>query len=263
MKYFQGDGFRKMAISAALLGLVSPLAVAQDQAAGMPPNAQQMPVPLPRPQDPSGEELRLPPGPPPRGADLGPGPGSRRPEALVQMPGIVSRYLLNVFGEVDGLTLADGLQVHFSPRMSGAMTTAIKPNDQIVLRGHQESNFVVRADSVMNKNTGRLIVDPGQPDGRVEMPPEIRGTQLQKLERSGRVFFVLYAPRGEIRGAVLEDGSQFLIPVRPAESNQFGLQAGASVDLKGYGTSNAFGTCLEATELSVNGGSTMILYGAN
>jgi hypothetical protein len=58
------------------------------------------------------------------------------------------------------------------------------------------------------------------------MPPEIRRAQLQKLERSGRVFFVLYAPRGEIRGAVLEDGSQFLIPVRPAESNQFGLQVG-------------------------------------
>jgi Major Facilitator Superfamily len=88
------------------------------------------------------------------------------------MPGVVGRYLLNVFGEVDGLILADGL-------------------------------------------------------------------------------FVLYAPCGEIRGAVLEDGSQFLIPVRPPESNQFGLQAGASVDLKGYGTSNAFGTCLEATELSV------------
>ena len=89
--------------------------------------------------------------------------------------------------------------------------------------------------------------------------PRFRGAQLQKLARSGRIVSVLYAPRGEIRGAVLEDGSQFLIPVRPAESNQFGLQAGASVDLKGYGNSNAFGTCLEATELSVNGGTAMIL----
>lgn len=165
--------------------------------------------------------------------------------------------------KLDGLILADGLQVHFSPRMSSAMTTAIKPNDQIVLRGHQESNLVVQADSVMNKDTGRLFVDPGQPDGRAPMPPEVRGAQLQKLSRSGRIVSVLYAPRGEIRGAVLEDGSQFLIPVRPAESNQFGLQAGASVNLKGYGTSNAFGTCLEATELSVNGGTAMILYGAN
>jgi hypothetical protein len=263
MKYFQDDFFRKRVLSAALLGMASSLAIAQDQAAPRPPGAQQMPVPLPAPQDPSGGELRLPPGPPPRGADFEPGAGSRRSESLVQMPGVVVRYLLNVFGEVDGLILADGLQVHFSPRMSSAMTTAIKPNDQIVLRGHQESNLVVRADSVMNKDTGRLFVDPGQPDGRAEMPPEIRGAQLQKLERSGRIVFVLYAPRGEIRGAVLEDGSQFLIPVRPAERIQFGLQAGASVDLKGYGTSNAFGTCLEATELSVNGGSAMILYGAN
>jgi hypothetical protein len=263
MKYFQDDFFRKMVLSAALLGMVSLLAIAQDQAAPRPPDAQQMPGPLPAPQDPSGGELRLPPGPPPRGADFGPGAGSRRPESLVQIPGVVGRYLLNVFGEVDGLILADGLQVHFSPKMSSAMTTAIKPNDPIVLRGHQESKLVVRAESVMNKDTGRLFVEPGQPDGQAEMPPEIRGAQLQKLERSGRIVFVLYTPRGEIRGAVLEDGSQFLIPVRPAESNQFGLQAGASVDLKGYGTSNAFGTCLEATELSINGGSAMILYGAN
>lgn len=263
MKYFQDDFFRKMVLSAALLGMVSLLAIAQDQAAPRPPDAQQMPGPLPAPQDPSGGELRLPPGPPPRGADFGPGAGSRRPESLVQIPGVVGRYLLNVFGEVDGLILADGLQVHFSPKMSSAMTTAIKPNDPIVLRGRQESKLVVRAESVMNKDTGRLFVEPGQPDGQAEMPPEIRGAQLQKLERSGRIVFVLYTPRGEIRGAVLEDGSQFLIPVRPAESNQFGLQAGASVDLKGYGTSNAFGTCLEATELSINGGSAMILYGAN
>jgi hypothetical protein len=165
MKYFQDDFFGKMVLSAALLGMVSSLAIAQDQATRRPPDAQQMPVPLPVPQDPSGGELRRPPGPPPRGADFGPGAGSRRPESLVQMPGVVDRYLLNVFGEVDGFILADGLQVHFSPRMSSAMTTAIRPNDEIVLRGHQESKFVVRAESVMNKGTGRLFVEPGQPDG--------------------------------------------------------------------------------------------------
>jgi hypothetical protein len=102
MKYFQDDFFRKMVLSAALLGMASSLAIAQDQAAPRPPGAQQMPVPLPAPQDPSGGELRLPPGPPPRGADFEPGAGSRRSESLVQMPGVVGRYLLNVFGEVDG-----------------------------------------------------------------------------------------------------------------------------------------------------------------
>src|SRR6202035_3420363 len=98
MKYFQDDFFRKLVLSATLLGMVSSLAISQDQAAPRPPDAQQMPIPLPAPQDPSGGELRLPPGPPPRGADFRPEPGSRRSESLIQMSGVVGRYLLNVFG---------------------------------------------------------------------------------------------------------------------------------------------------------------------
>jgi hypothetical protein len=101
----------------------------------------------------------------------------------------------------------------------------------------------------------------GPRDGRPPLPPEVLGASLQPLQRSGRIVALLYAPRGEIRGAVLEDGSQFRLRKGAAVSVQPLLQVGNRVEVKGYGTANAFGACLEPTELSVNGAPAMNLYG--
>src|SRR5438876_12356999 len=47
-----------------------------------------------------------------------------------QIAGTVSMYLLNPRGEVDGLLLADGLQVKFRPHMSVDLTRSEKPNER-------------------------------------------------------------------------------------------------------------------------------------
>ena len=43
--------------------------------------------------------------------------------------GTVGQYLLNPHGEVDGLLLSDGTQVHFPPHMGDELVAAVKPQD--------------------------------------------------------------------------------------------------------------------------------------
>jgi hypothetical protein len=275
MKIIQIDCLRKIATGAAFLALATSFALAQDQKPEMAPDAPNPALPPPPQEqgavDPSAPQTNRPPAPPELGRERarGPmgdkaGPAGRRREAPTQVQGTVSRYLLNAFGEVDGLLLANGTQAHFSPKISATLTTTVKSGDVVVMSGNQESNLVFRADSITNTSSGAVaaLEDDRAPGPRTELPPEIRGAQLQRLERSGTVSSVLYAPRGEIRGAILEDGSQFVIPGRRPETDQVALQAGVSVEVKGYGTSNAFGTCLEPTEISINGSPAIELYQA-
>ena len=67
----------------------------------------------------------LPNGPPPAGApiyDL---------QQLLATKGTVSRYTLTPRGDVDGLILADGTEVHFPPHLSTQLVYAIKPGDAL------------------------------------------------------------------------------------------------------------------------------------
>jgi hypothetical protein len=275
MKIISADHFRKIATGSAFFALVSSSAFAQDQNPGMapdtPPNVAVSPSQQPGMLDPSAPQIGRPSAPPPRPprgrrrgrADDGPGLTGRKPDVPIQVHGTVSRYLLNAFGEADGLLFANRMQVHFSPQMSAMLTTTIKSGDVVVTSGNQESDVVFRADSITNTSSGAmaLVTNPHKREGRSELPLEIRGAQLQRLERSGRISFILYGPRGEVRGAILEDGSQFVIAGRPAGTGQYVLQAGAKVEVKGFGTSNAYGTCLEPTEISIDGSPAIDLYG--
>jgi hypothetical protein len=56
------------------------------------------------------------------------------PNDLQQLPatkGTVSHYTLTPRGDVDGLIMADGTEVHFPPHLSTQLVLAIKPGDAI------------------------------------------------------------------------------------------------------------------------------------
>jgi hypothetical protein len=66
----------------------------------------------------------------------GPPPAAGAPfYDLQQLPstkGTVSRYTLTPRGDVDGLILADGTEVHFPPHLSTQLVYAIKPGDATI-----------------------------------------------------------------------------------------------------------------------------------
>src|SRR6266852_9938369 len=94
-----------------------------------------------------------PPAPPPSLGAPPPPPVAPPPPPQVQPPvppmpagvygqpglgiqGTVRQYLMNPEGEVDGLLLNDGTQVHFPPHMAIELVSAIKLNDPVNVQGN-------------------------------------------------------------------------------------------------------------------------------
>jgi hypothetical protein len=190
------------------------------------------------------------PGPPP--------PGTQSVAPTEQIAGTLSMYLVNPRGEVDGLLLTDGAQVKFPPHMSADLTRSVRPNERITAQGVREVSPVFTAFTITNAN-GQPVNEarPMRPQPR----PDLRGVNLKPMQADGKIRVVLHAPRGEIEGAVLDNG--MIVRIAPHSSAQFSglLQTGAAISVKGYGTENEFGRSFEATELGVGGQTLTQIYG--
>ena len=71
------------------------------------------------------------------------------------------------------------------------------------------------------------------------------------MEASGAVLLSLYGPKGELRGALLDDGTALRMPPHAAEELQAYLQAGAHVQAWGEGVSNKHGCTLEVHHIAM------------
>jgi hypothetical protein len=168
--------------------------------------------------------------------------------------GTVRQYLMNPRGEVDGLLLNDSTQINFPPHMADELIGAVKPGQQVNIQGDRERDSVVKADVITNSRTGQSVVEhaPSWKDRR--MPPHLRRLSMNEMQASDAIVALLYAPRGEIRGFILADGTQ--VHVRPDVGDSLArvLTVGETVQAEGYGTDNQYGRSLEATAIGLGGG---------
>jgi hypothetical protein len=87
--------------------------------------------------------------------------------------------------------------------------------------------------------------------GRDAPPPgaEARGPQA---EVSGRVMAPLYGRRGEVNGAMLEDGTVLRMPPHQAERLKNSLAVGQTVVAQGTGLANGLGRVLEVRAIGAS-----------
>ena len=182
------------------------------------------------------------------------------PQNAEQINGVVSQYLMNPNGEVDGLLLSDNRQINFPPHMSADLTRLVKPNDRITASGERESAQAFHAFTITNAASAQTVVESRPSQFPPRLPPDLRGMNLALLNASGRIKALLHAPHGEIDGVVLEDGT--VLHVRPDASGQFAssLAIGQTVSAQGFGTQNVFGRSIEVTQLGVAGQPLTSLY---
>lgn len=173
--------------------------------------------------------------------------------------GQVQRLLLNPYGEVDGLRLADGTLVQFPPHLSQALSAAVKPGDAVRIIGRQQARDAVKADAIVNTRSGQTLYDqpPSPGAGLPPPPPHLRAQALRPQRVEGRVDAVLTGPRGEANGVLLTDGS---IVRFPPESLRLSVLPGAPFAADGLGTRNALGTSLEATSMGTSLATLQPLY---
>ena len=198
--------------------------------------------------------------PPVGGPPQGPPPPLAN-QAVETVQGTVSQYLMNPNGEVDGLLLTDGIQVHFPPHMSADLTQAVRTNDIVNAQGVHENTVHFRAFTISDTVTGQSVNESRPSQFQRPVPPELRGVNLKPLQADGTVKVVLVAPRGETDGVVLDNGTIIRVPPDVGTQYSAWLQVGQSIAANGYGTENQFGRCLQAAGIGLSGQALTPIYG--
>ena len=174
------------------------------------------------------------------------------PNCLPETRGAVEGFIVNRHGEIDGLLLAGprptSLLVCMPPHLAAAIEAEVKHGDAIRVRGVRPRLADIIAAVALTARNGAVIVDDG-PGGEDEHEPPHRDGKPQRMEADGIVRLSLYGPKGELRGALLEDGTVIRIGAKEAASIPELLCPGASVAVRGEGLRTKHGRVIAAEEI--------------
>ena len=162
------------------------------------------------------------------------------PEAH-SVTGKVVQYNLTPKGEVDGLILSDGQQVHVPPSYGAALVFTVRPGDAVVVTGRAEKGGpVVEAEEIHNDGSGAVLTLRKPGEGGRKTPP---------LQVQGKVRFVLHTPKGEVDGAALEDGTILHVGKEPSATWLAKLAPGSIVTAEGPGRMTPMGKVIDVKKL--------------
>lgn len=105
----------------------------------------------------------MPPGP---AGVAAPGfaPAMGDPAQLPETRGTGRRFTLTPTGELDGVILTDGTQVHLPPHLTDQVASAVRPGDAVSVRGYRAAAVpLVAAVSITDARSGQTVVDTGPP----------------------------------------------------------------------------------------------------
>jgi hypothetical protein len=171
------------------------------------------------------------------------------PDYLPEITGTVDQFLVNTHGEADGFLLTDGSEVHVPPHLSSRLLRDVRPGSEVRIRGIRPRGVEMVAAVAIDTAKGRIL-DEG-PDVR-EDDDEFERARHSPMRAEGIVKQAIHGPKGEKRGAVLEDGRIIRLP--PHEANRFSdlLRKGARLSVNGDGATTSFGTVVEAREIGTS-----------
>jgi hypothetical protein len=161
------------------------------------------------------------------------------PAQLPEFKGKVAQYTVSPRGEVDGLILDDGTEVNVPPHLSSALVFSVKPGDAVSIHGLKARVVpMIAAVTITNVATG-VVVGAGQPGGHGD------GAHM---EVTGVVKEVLHTPRGDVGGALLQDGTVVRMPPPAAKKLASLLVVGQPIAVRGMGVANPLGKSVFAME---------------
>jgi hypothetical protein len=162
------------------------------------------------------------------------------PAQLPETKGKVAQYALTPRGDVNGLILADGTEVHVPPGLSNALVFSVKPGDAVTIHGLKAKAVpLIMAGSVTNDATGASVTGLGRgPRGNVA-----------EIEVEGRVKAQLHSPRGDVDGVLLTDGTIIRLPPPEAQRLAANLTPGSTVFARGLGSASPLGKVVGAQAL--------------
>jgi hypothetical protein len=182
------------------------------------------------------------------------------PDYLPATEGKVVQFTLNPHGDLDGLVLDADRLVHFPPHMGPEVAKAIAIGDRVRVRGVRPRGAALIAAVALEGSGGDIIVDRGPPDGHKHDKPPKKDPKRDPakghhpLSASGEVRLSLFGPKGELRGALLADGTVLRVGPKEAGGAAKYLAPGAHISVRGRGIENKHGRVIEVAEIANGNG---------
>jgi hypothetical protein len=170
------------------------------------------------------------------------------PESLPEIAGTVERFIINTHGEVDGFVILDPagtpILVHTPPHMGDELTSEVKIGAKVGVRGVRPRGAHLIAAVAVTAENARQVIDRGPEHDRKHPKRD-----HCKMEAKGRVRLSLFGPKGDLRGALLADGT--ILRVGPKEGKEVAglLAPDATVAATGEGIETKHGRAIEVKAL--------------
>jgi len=183
---------------------------------------------------------------------------------LSQLPafrGTVQLFTTTPRGDIDGMILMDGTEIKLPPHLTADIAAAIKIGDAVTVRGLKAASMpLIAASSVTNDATGVAVVDngpkapggKGREFGRPKGGPKRLAADGVQTDLQGRVKAALHGRKGEVNGALLDDGTVLRLP--PPEAERFAalLAPGQNIAVRGILVTGPYGKVLEVRSLGAS-----------
>lgn len=193
-----------------------------------------------------------PPPPPPAWGAPPPPPGFGQTQPGT-VSGIVSHFLLTPRGELEGVLLADGTEVHTPPHLTDQLGAAVRIGDQVQAQGWRIGSVnMIEAYTLTDLRTGQTVVDQGPPPPGTRpppLPPGVPAPGAQAAMVTSVVQQPIYGPRGDLNGALLQDGTEIKMPPHIAWQMAGLLQPGRQIAAQGFVLSTPYGRVMEVQAL--------------
>ncbi|HEX7813484.1 hypothetical protein [Dyella sp.] len=160
--------------------------------------------------------------------------------------GRIARFIVNPNGDVDGLLLADGTQVAMPPGLGNTVAAHAHLGQNIRIEGWRIGDLPLLQASLVSSAGAQWTDTPPAPP---PAPPA-----LSPMEAHGQVAQPLYGPRGDINGAVLDDGTVLRIPPPAAARAIAWAEPHAPVSAKGFGVATRYGRAIQVTAIGTSPG---------
>jgi hypothetical protein len=185
-------------------------------------------------------------------------PGAPPPvwQQAMTISGTVTRFTLTPRGDLDGLILRDGTQVHVPPHLSDQLAAAVRSGNFVTVVGYRSpSGALFAATSVTNTTSNQTVIDRGPPAPGLASPPPPPGMPAPGAQNSfaqGRVERLLRGPAGDVNGAILDDGTILRMPPHIAYQFASVLIPAQSVAAQGWGLTTPYGRVVDVQSIGAS-----------
>lgn len=170
------------------------------------------------------------------------------PSCLPEKKGVVKQFLINPHGHLDGMIIGRNQVVHFPPHLAAEVARNIRVGESVKVRGVKPRNADLIAAVSLTAANGKTILDNGPEHGKHGAKPERPASRPGSV--SGTVVALLHGPKGELRGALLDDGTSLRMAPHAAEELADYLAPGMHLQAWGDMVKNKFGKTVDVAEIA-------------